>query len=79
MISNQELRLFNINAFETAQPCWRAAGAEYACRIEATRALTAIVAGRSVTCTGTTPSSPTLTNRGIVGAATWLIGLPKVE
>ena len=53
VIDGQELRLFNIDAFETNQPCWRADGTEYACGIEATRALTEIIAGRSVTCTGT--------------------------
>jgi len=52
VISGQELRLFNIDAFETAQPCWRTDATEYACGVEATRALTEIIAGRSVTCEG---------------------------
>lgn len=47
-----ELRLFNIDAFETEQLCRDSSGAEYRCGIEATKALVQIIAGRSVTCEG---------------------------
>ena len=49
----RELRLYNIDAFETPQVCWHSDGTEYRCGLEATTALMEIIAGRSVTCTGT--------------------------
>ena len=50
--NGRELRLFNIDAFETPQTCWAADGTEYRCGLETTRALMEIIAGRSVTCEG---------------------------
>lgn len=46
-----ELRLYNIDAFETDQRCHRD-GIEYGCGIEATLVMTRIIAGRPVTCEG---------------------------
>ena len=50
-INGQRIRLFGIDAPEREQDCRDDAGRSYACGREATRALTAAIAGRVVTCT----------------------------
>lgn len=50
-IDGTRLRLLDIDAFESAQTCTRG-GQEYACGIEATRALSGLIAGRVVNCHG---------------------------
>lgn len=51
-ISGQELRLLNIDAFETEQICWNAAEVEYRCGLEATKELRSVIAEREVYCEG---------------------------
>jgi endonuclease YncB( thermonuclease family) len=50
-IAGQNIRLAGIDAPEGRQECRDRAGETYACGREATRALAAAIAGRSVTCT----------------------------
>ena len=51
MVAGQELRLLNIDAFETEQTCIRD-GQEYRCGVEATFALIGLIRDREVTCGG---------------------------
>ena len=50
-VAGVRVRLFGIDAPEREQTCRDAAGRSYGCGREAARALEAVVAGRSVTCT----------------------------